>query len=201
MENGFEGWRIRATNIAIKASSKVNQAGRITVEKRGARAGASAPATDIHNKMKAIRGDNPRTTNQRVYLMPVVPPSPPENLPTLEMQRVRTLSLSLSRLPVHPAISLFIYIYHPLAVSLALSLLSCFLCRQSRDRHVFLSSRFAFLCCRRRRRRCSLLDKSPCYKHNRQRTSPDRVRPHSSRFFPARCVVLQFSRLLFAFPR
>jgi len=31
--------------------------------------------------MKAIRGDNPRTTNQRVYLMPVVPPPPPEKPP------------------------------------------------------------------------------------------------------------------------
>ena len=111
VENGFEGWRIRATNIAIKASSKVNQAGRITVEKRGARAGASAPATDIHNKMKAIRGDNPRTTNQRVYLMPVVPPSPPESLPTLEMQRVCTLSLFLSRVCPSTLLSFYIYIY------------------------------------------------------------------------------------------
>lgn len=53
--------------------------------------------------MKAIRGDNPRTTNQRVYLMPVVPPPPPENprcptwnsFPSLS-RAFSPLSLSLS---------------------------------------------------------------------------------------------------------
>lgn len=77
-------------DIAIKASSKVNQAGRITSksaagrESVGARALARAP---IYNKMKAIRGDNPRTTNQRVYLMPVVPSPPPEKPPTPDVEQ------------------------------------------------------------------------------------------------------------------
>lgn len=60
--------------------------------------------------MKAIRGDNPRTTNQRVYLMPVVPPSPPlrktsrrsrwnasaPSPPCLSFPQVRSLDSSIS---------------------------------------------------------------------------------------------------------
>lgn len=37
--------------------------------------------------MKAIRGDNPRTTNQRVYLMPVVPSPPPEKPLTPDVEQ------------------------------------------------------------------------------------------------------------------
>lgn len=99
MGNGFERWRIRWRNeYRHKGQLKSQSSGPNYVEKRGARAGRARPPP-IYNKMKAIRGDNPRTTNQRVYLMPVVPPSPPDNLPTLEMQRVRTLSFS----PVCPS--------------------------------------------------------------------------------------------------
>jgi len=46
--------------------------------------------------MKAIRGDNPRTTNQRVYLMPVVPSPPPEKPRRPTWNSFLSLSLSLS---------------------------------------------------------------------------------------------------------
>lgn len=91
----------RAGGYRHKGQLKSQSSGPNYVEKRGgARARSRAP---IYNKMKAIRGDNPRTTNQRVYLMPVVPPPPPENprcptwnsFPSLSLASC-SLSLSLS---------------------------------------------------------------------------------------------------------
>jgi len=49
--------------------------------------------------MKAIRGDNPRTTNQRVYLMPVVPPRPRKGPLTPDVEQ---FSFSFPRSPHAP---------------------------------------------------------------------------------------------------
>lgn len=86
----------------------------------GARALARAP---IYNKMKAIRGDNPRTTNQRVYLMPVVPSPPPEKPP--DARRGTVFSLSFP-----PALHLF-HIGMPLFYPSIRSSPSRFLARRS----------------------------------------------------------------------
>jgi len=74
-------------------------------ERARARSRSRAP---IYNKMKAIRGDNPRTTNQRVYLMPVVPPPSPEKPPT--WNNFPSLSLSLSILLYIDASLLYLYL-------------------------------------------------------------------------------------------
>lgn len=145
--------------------------------------------------MKAIRGDNPRTTNQRVYLMPVVPPPPPEKPPTPDVEQ-----FSLSFPPV------------PLSLYIGASLLS--ICLSARPPLVpfplVLSAYRAsstlhpspsLLCCeplRSRSRVITLLlsDMSLCYRHNQPRAPPSlslllfsRVRslvgPPSSPRFPA----------------
>lgn len=89
-ESGTRGKDARgAGGYRHKGQLKSQSSGPNYVEKRGGvRARSRAP---IYNKMKAIRGDNPRTTNQRVYLMPVVPPPPPEKPP---MPDVEQFSLS-----------------------------------------------------------------------------------------------------------
>lgn len=77
--------------------------------------------------MKAIRGDNPRTTNQRVYLMPVVsPPPPPERPPDARRGTVFPLFPTPA---IRAALSLSVYpsIYLPRAVSLSRFLFSLFL--------------------------------------------------------------------------
>lgn len=72
--------------------------------------------------MKAIRGDNPRTTNQRVYLMPVVSPPPllppPERPPDARRGTVFPLFPTPA---IRAALSLSVYpsIYLPRAVSLS----------------------------------------------------------------------------------
>lgn len=144
-----------------------------------ARALARAP---IYNKMKAIRGDNPRTTNQRVYLMPVVPSPPPEKPP--DARRGTVFSLSFP-----PALHLF-HIGMPLFYLSIRSSPSRFLARRSlfpslptppsRSRRL---SRASFLSSilstpsplppplRSRSRVITLLlsDMSLCYRHNQPR--------------------------------
>lgn len=73
--------------------------------------------------MKAIRGDNPRTTNQRVYLMPVVP-SP---LPEKPRHPRRGTVFPLFPLPVlfvdaSLSLSIYLSIYLPPGFSHSLSL-------------------------------------------------------------------------------
>lgn len=76
--------------------------------------------------MKAIRGDNPRTTNQRVYLMPVVPPPPPEKPPTPDVEQF-SLSFPPVPLSLYIGAALFYLSVYPLVplsyLSLSFSLL------------------------------------------------------------------------------
>jgi hypothetical protein len=73
--------RGQASGYRHKGQLKSQSSGPNYVEKRAAGRERGRPRAPIYNKMKAIRGDNPRTTNQRVYLMPVVPPPSPERPP------------------------------------------------------------------------------------------------------------------------
>lgn len=78
--------------------------------------------TPIYNKMKAIRGDNPRTTNQRVYLMPVVPSPPPEKPPTPDVEQF-SLSFPLAFYPPTRLSSIYLSICSsPSPITLHLSL-------------------------------------------------------------------------------
>lgn len=102
--------------------------------------------------MKAIRGDNPRTTNQRVYLMPVVPSPPPEKPPTPDVEQ---FSLSF---PLLLRVSLLSVCVSP---SLCFPLVSS-ACRASSTLHPLLPP------LRSRSRVITLLlsDMSLCYRHN-----------------------------------
>lgn len=87
----------------------------------GARSRARERAP-IYNKMKAIRGDNPRTTNQRVYLMPVVPSPPPEKPPTPDVEQF-SLSFPLAFYPPTRLSSIYLSICSsPSPITLHLSL-------------------------------------------------------------------------------
>lgn len=130
----------------------------------GARESARSRAP-IYNKMKAIRGDNPRTTNQRVYLMPVVPPPPPEKPPT--WNSFPSLSLSLSIL-LHRCLS-SICSSLPLGFSPVCHLLSLsFPLIHSVYRASSLSSPCYHLplCSRSHVITLLLSDMSLCYRHN-----------------------------------
>lgn len=117
--------------------------------------------------MKAIRGDNPRTTNQRVYLMPVVPPPPPEKPPTPDVEQF-SLSFPLSLYIGASLLSICLSARPPL-VPFPL-VLSAY--RASSTLHLSRSS--SLLCwqpLRSRSRVITLLlsDMSLCYRHNQPR--------------------------------
>lgn len=105
----------RTSGYRHKGQLKSQSSGPNYVEKRGGTRARVRLRAQIYNKMKAIRGDNPRTTNQRVYLMPVMPPPPPEKLPTPD---VKQFSLSFP-----PFVSLFHIVSFLLSVYLSISLL------------------------------------------------------------------------------
>lgn len=130
--------------------------------------------------MKAIRGDNPRTTNQRVYLMPVVPSPPPGKAPDARRGTVFSLFPSRSLSFYMPLFYLSVYLFVSLSISpLTLSppLLPSFLLVLSAYRASCLS--FSLSLSRRpstpfypplrsRSRVITLLlsDMSLCYRHN-----------------------------------
>lgn len=112
--------------------------------------------------MKAIRGDNPRTTNQRVYLMPVVPSPPPEKPPTPDVEQF-SLPFPLALYIDMPLFYLSVYLFVSLSISpsFPLILTACL------SPHLSLvDSLLSPLHSRSRVITLLLSDMSLCYRHN-----------------------------------
>jgi len=165
--------RGQASGYRHKGQLKSQSSGPNYVEKRAAGRERGRPRAPIYNKMKAIRGDNPRTTNQRVYLMPVVPPPSPERPP--DTRRGTVFPLFPPQPARHHRRRSFSVCLHaclspsrssrppPLSLSLSLSFVPLV------EQPVHSPSPFADPPFRRSRSRVIVLllsDMSLCYRHN-----------------------------------